>query len=235
MNQAELPTPAALAARRKPRLVNESAAYAKAREALLAEEIALRRHIAEVAKQRRALPDGPEVTRGYRFHDDNGREVGLAGLFGEHDTLVAYFWMYGPDRPRPCPMCTNFLGALDGNAADIAQRAALWVFGRSSVERQKAFAAERGWRHLRFAKTLGDGFALDFGGLDPASGWEFPVMAVFRKAGDAVRLFWMGEISGEMADPGQDPRGAPDPAPLWAMLDLTPEGRGTDWYPKLNY
>ena len=23
--------------------------------------------------------------------------------------------------------------------------------------------------------------------------------------------------------------------PLWNVLDLTPEGRGTDWYPKLSY
>jgi predicted dithiol-disulfide oxidoreductase (DUF899 family) len=23
--------------------------------------------------------------------------------------------------------------------------------------------------------------------------------------------------------------------PLWLMLDLAPEGRGTDWYPKLEY
>ena len=38
-----------------------------------------------------------------------------------------------------------------------------------------------------------------------------------------------------MADPGQDPRGGPDLDPLWLMLDLTPGGRGTDWYPKLEY
>ena len=38
-----------------------------------------------------------------------------------------------------------------------------------------------------------------------------------------------------MADPGQDPRGAPDMDPLWLMLDMVPEGRGTDWYPKLEY
>ncbi len=41
-------------------------------------------------------------------------------------------------------------------------------------------------------------------------------------------------MSMAMADPGQDPRGAPDLDPLWAVLDTTPEGRG-DWYPKLDY
>ena len=37
-------------------------------------------------------------------------------------------------------MCTNLLGALNGNAADIKQRVALKVLGRSSVERQFTFA-----------------------------------------------------------------------------------------------
>ena len=36
-------------------------------------------------------------------------------------------------------------------------------------------------------------------------------------------------------DPGFDPHLAPDPTPLWNILDWTPGGRGTDWYPKLEY
>ena len=39
----------------------------------------------------------------------------------------------------------------------------------------------------------------------------------------------------ETADPGQDPRDTPDLMPIWTILDSTPEGRGTDWYPKLTY
>jgi predicted dithiol-disulfide oxidoreductase (DUF899 family) len=42
-------------------------------------------------------------------------------------------------------------------------------------------------------------------------------------------------MSGEMADSGQDPRGAPDVDPLWTILDLTPAGRGATWYPKLEH
>jgi predicted dithiol-disulfide oxidoreductase (DUF899 family) len=30
-------------------------------------------------------------------------------------------------------------------------------------------------------------------------------------------------------------RGAPDLMRIWTILDVTPEERGTDWYPKLNY
>jgi len=50
-----------------------------------------------------------------------------------------------------------------------------------------------------------------------------------------VRLFWSSEVTLESADPGQDPRDASDIASLWSVLDLTPEGRGNDWYPKLRY
>lgn len=233
-------TPAdTLATARSPRVPHESAAYAEARQALLAEEIELRRHLDRVAAQRRALPPGPVIEKDYRFLDAAGAEIGLVDLFGEHATLLTYFWMYGPERERPCPMCTNLLGPLDANAADLAQRVAVAVLGRSPVERQLAFKAERGWRNLTFYQIVGDAFATDFGGLDNTNGWEFPVLAVFTKEGNGVdarvRLFWMGEMSGEMADPGQDPRGAPDPAPLWTMLDLTPDGRGADWYPKLDY
>lgn len=66
-------------------------------------------------------------------------------------------------------------------------------------------------------------------------GFEYPALIVYRRDGDAVRLFWAAEMTKDMADPGQDPRGAPDIASLWSILDLTPGGRGTDWHPKLSY
>ena len=224
-----------LAARRRPRFDNESAEYAAKREELLAEEIEVRRHLGRLAAQNRALPQGPVIEGDFRFIDASGAEIGLAELFGGRDTLVIYHWMYGPDRGRPCPMCTNLLGPLDGNAADIEQRVALAVVGRSSVERQIAFAIERGWRDLRFFQAKGDAFSLKIGGLDPDNGSEMPVLMVLVRDGDTVRLHWMGEMGSEMADPGEDPRGQVDLAPLWNVLDLTPAGRGAEWYPKLAY
>lgn len=224
-----------MAAKRRPKFANESAEYARAREALLAEEIEARRHMGRLAAQLRTLPAGPAIEEEFRFLDANGEEIGLAEMFGGHDTLVIYHWMYGPERQRPCPMCTATLGPLDQNAADIEQRVALAVTGRSKVERQLAFAQERGWRNLRFFQSKGDDWALKIGGLDPAEGFEMPALLVLRRDGDAIRLHWMGEMTADMADPGEDPRGAVELQPLWSILDLTPGGRGTDWYPKLSY
>lgn len=50
-----------------------------------------------------------------------------------------------------------------------------------------------------------------------------------------MRHFWAEEMGASTADPGQDPRGAPDVMPIWTILDMTPGGRGRDWYPKLEY
>lgn len=211
---------------------NDSAAYRQARTALLAEEIELRRHIERVAEQRRALPLGG-VAPPHRFRDENGAIVTLADMFGRHDTLCTYFWMFGPERQRPCPMCTAFIGSLDTPARDLGQRVALAVIGRSPVARQLAFARERGWRNLHFYETIGDDFARDYRGLAP-DGSEWPALDVWVKRNGQVHHFWAAELGGT-EDPGQDPRGAPDPTPLWNILDLTPAGRGTDWYPKLDY
>ncbi|HUD29565.1 MAG TPA: DUF899 family protein [Novosphingobium sp.] len=230
-----LPPADRLAALRKPRFANETAEYAAAREALLAEEIEARRHLERLAAQLRALPPGPELPLDHRFIDMNGTEVALGDMFGEHGTLVLYHWMYGPERKRPCPMCTALIGPLAANAADIRRRAALAVVARSPVERQIAFAAERGWRNLPLYQAVGDDFSLAIGGLDPETGWEWPALLVLVKDGDTVRLHWMGETSKEMADPGEDPRGAVELSTLWNVLDLTPKGRGTDWYPSLSY
>lgn len=224
-----------LAAKRTAKFANESAAYAKARQALLAEEIEVRRHLGRLAQQNRELPDGPEVPAHWKFRGMNGGEVGLAEMFGGHDTLVLYHWMYGPERHRPCPMCTNLLGPLAANAADLRQRVALAVVARSKVERMIGFAQERGWRDLPYYQAVGDEFSIAIGGFDPEKRAEMPVLMVLRKDGGTVRLHWMGEMTLEMADPGEDPRGAVDISPLWNILDLTPAGRDPKWYPKLSY
>src|ERR1700690_2776025 len=88
-----------LAAKNGVRLPNESSEYRAARDALLAEEIELRRHIERVAAQRRALPPGGEVTRAYRFVSENG-PASFADLFGGKLTLVVYSYMFGPQRSR---------------------------------------------------------------------------------------------------------------------------------------
>jgi len=220
-----------LAQHNSARYPNESAEYRAARTALLAEEIELRRHIERVAAQRRALPPGGPVPRSYQFEGEHG-PASFADLFGNQETLGIYSWMYGPQRELPCPMCTSLLSAWDGEAQDMAQRMSLVVVARSPIARLAAFKKERGWRNLRlYSDTSGD-YTHDYVSAEDA---DIPAFNVFTRKGGTIRHFWSGEMGGNTADPGQDPRGAPDLMPLWTVLDMTPEGRGGDWYPSLSY
>jgi predicted dithiol-disulfide oxidoreductase (DUF899 family) len=83
---------------------NESAAYRRARNVLLVEEIELRRQIEHVASQRRALPQGGEIPRDFEFVSERG-PIRFSDLFGNKSTLMVYSMMYGPQRKTPCPKC----------------------------------------------------------------------------------------------------------------------------------
>ena len=213
------------------RFPNESSEYRLARDALLAEEIELRRHIERVAEQRRTLPPGGVVPNDYRFAGESG-PVSFSELFGDKQTLAIYSYMYGPQREQPCPMCTSLMSAWDGNSLDVEQRMALVMVARSPIERLLKVKKERGWQHLKLYSDVDGGFTRDYVSADDA---DMPAFNVFTRQDGTIRHFWSGEMGGSTADPGQDPRGAPDLMPLWTILDCTPEGRGTDWYPKLSY
>ncbi len=220
-----------LAAKNGARFPNESDEYRQARNALLAEEIELRRHIERVAEQRRELPPGGEVTKNYRFEGEDG-QVGFADLFSDKKTLVVYSYMYGPQRQRPCPMCTADMSAWDGEAPNIEQRVAFAMIARSPIERLVAFKKERGWKNLKLYSDSSGDYTRDYVSAEDA---DVPAFNVFTRRDGTIRHFWSGEMGPETADPGQDPRGVPEINPLWSILDTTPEGRGSDWYPKLEY
>ncbi|AXC14394.1 hypothetical protein ACPOL_5140 [Acidisarcina polymorpha] len=228
---ANLIPAAELSAKNKARFPNESPEYREARNHLLTEEIELRRHVERVAAHRRALPPGGEIPEDYVFEGSNGA-VRLSQLFGDKDTLVIYSMMFGPQRERACPMCTAMLTSWDGTARNLRERVALAVTARSPIKRLLDFKRERGWQNLQIYSDLKGDYTRSY--ISPDDG-DIPGLTVFARGGGKVRHFWSGEMNDEMADPGEDPRGAPDLDSLWTILDLTPSGRGATWYPKLEY
>ena len=138
MTQSLVPA-VTLAAKASQPYPNDSADYRRARTALLAEEIELRRHIERVAAQRRALPPGGAVTRDYRFVNENGREVGLAALFGKHETLVTYLWMFGPSRAKYCSASMRTAVGVSGVRSFATSAAA--AASRQSASARTASAA----------------------------------------------------------------------------------------------
>ena len=167
------------------------------------------------------------------FQGENGA-VSLAAMFGEKQTLIVYTYMFGPQREEPCPMCTSLLSAWDGEARDIDQRVSLAIVARSPIERLVAFKQDRGWRNLKLYSDTSGEFSRDYRAVREDGG-DDPGYHVFTRRDGTIRHFYSGEMGFETADPGQDPRGAPDLMPIWTILDTTPEGRGKDWYPSLRY
>ena len=214
------------------RFPGESAEYRAARNRLLEAEVALLRQIEAVAAQRRALPPGGSIPQDYVFDSDDG-PVKLSQLFGEHDVLLLYCFMYGPNMERACPSCTSFIDALDGEMRHIRQRVSIALVARSPLARFKAHAADRGWRDTRLLSSAGNSFHPDYHGETP-QGAQRTMMNVFRRRGGEIRHVWSTEMAYGQNDPGQEPRHIDLMWPLWGVLDLSPDGRG-DFHPRLEY
>jgi predicted dithiol-disulfide oxidoreductase (DUF899 family) len=227
---------------------NESTEYRVARNALLAEEIALRQQIELVAAQRRALPTGGANAEDYQF-DGEGGSVKLSELFApDKNTLAIYSFMYGPERELPCMGCTHFLDGLEGMAQHINHRINFVVVAKSPLPRILTLAKERGWHNLHLLSTDGNnydrdyfgdtsGLPIDIGkeqGLKEGEVWDMPMLNVFRREGGAIRHFWGSELLYMPPEPEQENRHNDSLDSLWNMLDLTPEGRG-DFQPQLSY
>jgi predicted dithiol-disulfide oxidoreductase (DUF899 family) len=230
--RAPLSAAADMAATNTIRHPNESDEYRRARQALLVEEIVLRRHVEAVAQLRRELPAGGEVPVNYWFVGEDGSDVSLAKLFGEHDTLVVYSYMFGPQREAPCPMCTSLMKGFDHKVRDIRERVGIAFTARSPIERLVAEKRALGWTDLPVYSDASGEFTKDYVSADDG---DVPAYNVFTRRDGTIRHFWSEEIGMEMADPDQDPRGAVEMDPLWLLLDTTPDGRGVDWRPQLTH
>ena len=221
------------------RFPNESTDYRRARNALLDQEMELRRQIERVAARRRQLPEVGEIPEDYVF-ETSGRDgdpiaVKMSELFTPgKDTLAIYSFMYGPERKRPCPGCTHFLDSLDGAVRHIAQRVNFVVVAKSPIDRIQEFARERGWRNLRLLSSAGNTYNGDYHG-ETESGAQIPTMNVFTRRKGRTYHTWSSELLFAPADRGQDGRHVDLVWPLWNLLDMTTEGRGATWHPKLKY
>lgn len=217
------------------RFPNESDEYRAARDALTQAETELTRQVEAVAALRRQLPPGGTVPEDYVFterSDEGGgdgpaRKVRLSELFGGHDTLLLYSFMFGPDMSRPCPMCTSVLDGLDGSVPDLLQRAGFAVVAKVPIDRLSSFAKERGWMYLRLVSSAYTTYNRDYHGEN--SGDQVSRMNVFTQRDGEIRHSYATEQI--PAEPGWDDRHVDLIWPLWNLLDLTPDGRGADWRP----
>jgi len=126
------------------------------------------------------------------------------------------------------------LDALDGQARHVTQQASLVIIAKTPIDKLKSFARERGWRSLRLLSSAHNRYNVDYHG-EAKDGAQLPMLNVFTRRDGAIFHTWASEMFFTPNEPGENPRHIDMIWPLWNVLDLTPEGRGKNWFPKLAY
>jgi predicted dithiol-disulfide oxidoreductase (DUF899 family) len=227
---------------------DENENYRAARNELLEAEIKLRQNLEQVAALRRKLPFGGQISEDYEFKEgatdltdtQTVKTTRLSELFApDKDSLIIYSFMYGPDMQSPCTSCTSILDGINGMAFHAMDRINLAVVAKSPIERIRAFARERGWRNLRLLSSAGCSYNRDYHaemqskeGRGPD---QLPALNVFTRKDGKIYHFYNTELLYVSPESGQDGRHVDLIWPLWNLFDLTPEGRGEKWYPRLSY
>ena len=218
---------------RQTNLPNESAEYLAKREEVRQAEIELMRQRERVAELRRQLPKGATL-QDYEFlegptsldaGDEPVQKVRLSELFTSPDrSLVIYQMMFGKKQTTPCPMCTAWLDCWNGIAHHLTQNFDLAVVAAADLEALRAHARNRGWNRLRLLSAGESTFKYDLGSED-REGWQDSTISVFTKdTGGTLRHFY--SVHPRLAE-DIDERGIDEFNPIWNVLDLTPQGRGT--------
>ena len=225
---------------RQTNLTNESSEYLAKREELRIAEIELMRQSERTAELRRQLPEGA-IVQDYVFEEgpsnlDAGdtpiRTVRLSDLFtGPDRSLVIYHFMFGKTQTKPCPMCTMIIDSWNGAAHHVAQNVDVAIVAAADPAALRAHARQRGWDRLRLLSCGDNTFKYDLRSEDREGNQDSTVSVFTRDGKGTIRHFYTAHPS--MADDIRE-RGLDLLAPVYNILDLTPQGRG-DWYAELGY
>lgn len=135
-------------------------AWLQARMELLAREKEFTRLRDELSARRRALPRH-RLEKSYTFEGKDG-PVTLDELFGRHDQLLVYHFMYGTDWEAGCPSCSFWADHFDAMIPHLAARnTAFAVVSKGPISKLVAYAERMGW-NFRWVSSSNNTFNEDF-------------------------------------------------------------------------
>jgi len=123
---------------------------------------------------------------------------------------------------------------LNGSSQHVNQRVNFYAVAKSPIQRIRTVARERGWQRLPILSSDGNTYNHDYFGEDD-KGNQRPSLNVFSRRDGKIYHFYHTELLFAPSEPGQDGRHVDLIWPVWNLFDYTPEGRGTNWYPRLSY
>jgi predicted dithiol-disulfide oxidoreductase (DUF899 family) len=225
---------------RQTNLPNESEEYLLKRDELRRAEIDLRNQRERVAELRRQLPQGPAV-QDYMFEEvsaklDAGdtpiKKTRLGELFTRPDrSVVIYHFMFGKKQTKPCPMCTAWIDGFNAVAHHLAQNLDFGIVAAADLASLRSYARTRGWSRLRLLSAGSSTFKYDLGSENKEGDQDSAISAFTRDGDGTIRHSYTGH---PWLAPDIKERGIDELTPVWNIMDLTRQGRGT-FYTKLEY
>lgn len=225
---------------RQTNLSNESEEYLLKREELRRAEIDLRNQRERVAELRRQLPQGPAV-EDYVFEqvaakldagDTPVRKVRLSELFANPNrSVVIYHFMFGKKQTKPCPMCTAWIDGFNGVAHHLAPNLDFAIVAAADLPSLRSYARRRGWNRLRLLSAGSNTFKYDLGSENKEGDQDSAISAFTRDSNGTIRHSYTGHpwLATDLKE-----RGIDELTPIWNIMDLTRQGRGT-FYTSLEY
>jgi predicted dithiol-disulfide oxidoreductase (DUF899 family) len=140
-----------------------------------------------------------------------------------------YHLMLAPGDDEACPMCSMWVDGFHGVAHHLAQRTAFAVVAKAPLDDLRAWGRRRGWDGLRLLSSHRSTFNRDLHAEDDDG--QRPGISVFTRDGDTVRHSYTMHADYSAEEPE---RGIDLYSPVWQVLDLLPQGRGT-WYAANEY
>ena len=221
------------------RFPNESDEYRAARDELLELEKDLRERGEAVARERRAPAPGRPAGAGLPLRAPGRERRAARGrlreLFGEHDSLLVYSMMFGPDWDAACPSCTSLVDAFSANYHPLSHHCAMAVVSAARPRQLRDWARFRGWKAIPVLSAAKTSYLLDYFAAEGATDATLvSMMNAFRRTPDGIFHTWGSELVGHPMENGH-PRHVDAVWPFWNLLDMTPIGRGERSIPKQDY
>ena len=172
-----------------------------ARQRFLTKEKEFTRLRDELSRERRELP-WEHVKKQYAFESDRGRET-LGELFGKHNQLIVYHFMYAPDWEIGCRGCSFWADNFNGIVPHLnARNVSLVAVSRAPLQKLQAQARRFGWT-FKWVSSLGNDFNYDYNvsfrpeALEPNAAFynyspqkldstEMPGISAFFRDGDQI-------------------------------------------------
>lgn len=205
--------------------------WLEARRALLELEKAHTRQKDEITKARQALP-WVRLQQEYLFETDDG-EASLTSLFKDHNQLVVYHFMFGPEWKAGCASCSFWADSFNGLSAHLAARNISFVAVSSAPMSMIApFKQRMGWSFDWVSSSPGH-FNEDFDvGFGPKRTADRPLMYNFKEIDSAPMDEMHGtsvfarDVEGTIYHTySAYGRGLEITNAAYAYIDLTPVGR----------